>query len=435
MGAYFSCRKKKKPGEQPNINMSREFIRSLNNIINSGNSGNQNIKSLDNIDNCINQNQESIEYYKNLLIQKDKEIQKMKEEYEQKIKILEISEPILVGLDNIGASCYMNAIFQCLSNTTRLTEYFLKKYKYNKEDKNKTISNEYYNLIKNLWNKENDKKSISPNSFNNILTEENPLLIGGSSNEPKELISFLLERFHQELNLKKIEEKKVKLRFTTPTEQLDEKMTLNNFLTEFNDNYHSIISDLFYGVLKTQKKCQGCNNIIYNFNVFSFLEFPLEQVNKYCFNKGLKTNEGINIYECFNYYGNMEMMTGENQIHCEICQEQCDALYRTSLYSSPNYLIIIVNRGKRIINECNVIFPVKLNILNYVNYKDGNTYYELYAVICHIGPSSTNGQFIAYCKNKINKKWYKYDDSIVTPCNKKDEYKNGMPYILFYQAL
>ena len=45
-----------------------------------------------------------------------------------------------------------------------------------------------------------------------------------------------------------------------------------------------------------------------------------------------------------------------------------------------------------------------------------------------------SGNFIAYCKNNIDKKWYKYKDSIVEPCKKKDEFVMGC-YILFYQAL
>ena len=46
-----------------------------------------------------------------------------------------------------------------------------------------------------------------------------------------------------------------------------------------------------------------------------------------------------------------------------------------------------------------------------------------------------NGDFVAFCKNKLDKKWYKYSDTLVTQCAKKDEYKNGIPYILFYQTL
>ena len=129
------------------------------------------------------------------------------------------------------------------------------------------------------------------------------------------------------------------------------------------------------------------------------------------------------------------MMTGENQMYCNICKRSCDALYGTNLYSAPNYLIINLNRGKGAVYQCKVIFPEKLNILNFVSGQEGNTYFELYAVICHIGPSSMSGHFVAYCKHKIDKKWYQYNDAMVTPCKKNDEYKKGMPYILFYQAL
>ena len=47
-----------------------------------------------------------------------------------------------------------------------------------------------------------------------------------------------------------------------------------------------------------------------------------------------------------------------------------------------------LNRGKGAVYECNVNFPERLNALNYVTFKNGNTFFELYAVICHIGPSS-----------------------------------------------
>lgn len=33
----------------------------------------------------------------------------------------------LVGLQNLGNTCYMNAALQCLSNCQKLTEYFLSK--------------------------------------------------------------------------------------------------------------------------------------------------------------------------------------------------------------------------------------------------------------------------------------------------------------------
>ena len=38
-------------------------------------------------------------------------------------------EPILIGLNNIGATCFMNSTLQCLSQTKALTDYFLQKKK------------------------------------------------------------------------------------------------------------------------------------------------------------------------------------------------------------------------------------------------------------------------------------------------------------------
>ena len=113
--------------------------------------------------------------------------------------------PILVGLNNIGATCYMNATLQCLSNTDELTNFFLNKFKFDANDNNKIMSNAYYNVIKNLWNRDNNNKSFSPNEFKEKLSKENPLFAEIATNDSKDLINFLLERLHHELNITKKE--------------------------------------------------------------------------------------------------------------------------------------------------------------------------------------------------------------------------------------
>ena len=60
---------------------------------------------------------------------------------------------------------------------------------------------------------------------------------------------------------------------------------------------------------------------------------------------------------------------------------------------------------------------------------------KLYAVICHLGPSSMSGHFVAYCKNRMDKKWYLYNDAFVTLCENPFDYRKGMAYILFYQVI
>ena len=146
-------------------------------------------------------------------------------------------------------------------------------------------------------------------------------------------------------------------------------------------------------------------------------------------------NPDINLYECFEYYGNIELMTGDNQMYCNICNNLYDALYGSLLYTAPNNLIINLNRGKGAVYEGNVIFPERLDLTNYVQFKQSNIIFELYAVICHIGPSSMSGHFVAYCKNIMDKKWYLYNDAFVNLCENDSDYQKGMPYILFYQVV
>ena len=183
---------------------------------------------------------------------------------------------------------------------------------------------------------------------------------------------------------------------------------LRLFLDKFTSEYKSIISNLFFGLLETKTQCQKCKNIIYNFQIYRFINFPLKEVNQYCFNNGKRNNYNMNnnknpdidIYECFEYHRNLNL----TRMFCNICRCDCDAHFGQLLYSAPNYLIIFLDRGKGALYECKVNFPDQLNIYNFVSFKNGNTVFGLYAVICHIGESSLSGHFVAYCKNKKDKK-------------------------------
>ena len=369
------------------------------------------------------------------------EFSKKEKEYQEKIKelkeiIANNKKPILVGLNNIGATCYMNATLQCLSNTKKLTEYFSNRFK--NDDPNKIMTNEYYKVIFNLWKRENNNKSYSPFSFEEVLSKENPLFAGIAANDSKDLINFLLERFHKELN---IINTKPNNNNQANLDQTNEQTMFNAFLEEYSKNFNSPISNLFYGILETKSQCKGCNIVKYNFQIFSFLEFPLQQVNLYFYNKGKRPlilengkNPDIDLYECFEYNEKNDLKTGENQMYCNNCNKLCDATYSVNIYSFPNYLIINLNRGKTGNYECAVIIPEQLNVLNYAKFKKGVTIYELYAVICHLRPISMNGSFVAYCKNSIDNKWYLYDDAIVSLCTRPYQYNDGIPYMLFYKA-
>ena len=248
-------------------------------------------------ENNIKNKEHNLNIKNNQLIEKENKLKKKEKELiqrETKIKDEESkNKVVLIGLNNIGATCYMNATLQCLSNTRKLTEYFLNNYK---TDTNKTMSNEYYRVLKHLWDVNSTNKSYSPNSFKEVLSKENPLFAGIQANDSKDLINFLIERLHLELNFIN-QNKNNNNDCIDQLDQTNELSMLKIFIEEFNQKFNSPVSNLFYGILETKSRCQGCNIIKFNFQVYSFLEFPLQQVNQYYFNTGrrpLFTPDGKN---------------------------------------------------------------------------------------------------------------------------------------------
>ena len=108
-----------------------------------------------------------------------------------------------------------------------------------------------------------------------------------------------------------------------------------------------------------------------------------------------------------------------------------DALTKNEIFVAPNVLILIINRGRGNYFKCDLDFPKQLDISKYVNHPNSPKIYNLIGVISHLGESSMDGHFIAYCKH-FDGNWYLFNDAKATPVNDDGMYK-GIPYILFYQ--
>ena len=364
-------------------------------------------------------------------------------------------KPTLIGLNNIGATCFMNSTLQCLSQTKALTNFFL-------DDKNKEkiinnniamknknehqLSPDYLELIKILW-KINGEKSYSPYPFMHKVNDMNPLFKTGQAGDSKDFIIFVLEQLHKELK-KSVNKNKPKNQ--QPLNQYDKNNAFNYFFNDFT-NECSIISDVFFGFTETTNECLNCKNkfnsqgmnnpICYNYGIFNCLIFPLEEVKNMKNNSIQYNNNQINInrvslYECFYYNQKSELFTGENRNYCNICKQLFDSIYTSKIYISPNVLVLILNRGKGNIYDVKLDFSEIIDITQFVMNKDvPQLIYNLYGVITHIGESGPNAHFVASCKSPIDNKWYRYNDAFVNPITniQKEVIEFGTPYILFYQ--
>ena len=122
-------------------------------------------------------------------------------------------------------------------------------------------------------------------------------------------------------------------------------------------------------------------------------------------------------------------------MYCNRCKAQFPASYMTQLYTGPEILIIVLNRGVGIQYKVKLEFTESLDLTYYIEEKNTGCLYNLIGVVTHMGESGASGHFIAYCKSPIDKKWYRYNDDLVSLVyNFKQEIIDyAMPYILFFQ--
>ena len=363
------------------------------------------------------------------------------------------SKPTLIGLQNIGATCFMNSILQCLSQTKDLTNYFLDEQHWDEinnnnialRDKNELqLTPAYLQLLINLWGKNNQIKYYEPRNFMNIVENMNPLFKLGQAGDSKDFIIFLLEQFHNELKKSLINNNSENN--SDQVNQYDQKETLSSFFKDFQKQT-SIISDIFFGIEENTSICLYCQNnfgsqgknfpILYNYQIFNVLIFDLNDVRKMR-NPNIwpNTNE-VSLEDCFDYNQRTVCYTGNNRLYCKICQQKWDSNSTSKIYSCPNVLVLVLHRGKNNMFNVKLNFEETINITKYVSLKEGQVIYNLVGVVTHLGESGPNAHFIAFCKSPINLKWYKYNDAFVNPVEnvKKDIIDFGNPYILFYKKV
>ena len=600
-----------------------------------------------------------------------------------------------VGLSNIGATCYMNATLQCFCQIEEFSSYF----KYNKYinkvklkyegEKKLCLSSSFQKLIREIWpqslakSNSKERRSYKPNEFRQKIADMSPLFVNNQANDAKDLVNFIIMTLHEELNMPIQNNQNNN---DSPINQYDMSSILKNFWIDYQHNFRSKISELFYAIQQTHTTCTRCNNVQYNFQAYFFLVFPLEEVKKHAINQIMNSvnnnnmmgmnfnqmNNGMNmmnfnnnmnnmsmmnnninngfnnmnamnmnisninnqmnnlnnqmvnmsnqmgningqmnnmnnqmyqmnnmnnqmnqmgnmnsqmndinnqmnnmnnqisqnnqmnnqinqinmnnqinqmniqnnqmnmnnqinqmnmnsmnnqmnnmgmnnpnmnqpmninnmmmmnsinnmgmnnmnnninnmnmnsygmmnnfnnpsnmnnvniinimninnfnmannnmklqklnnnivdIYDCFNFNQKVDKFVGKDQIYCNYCQCLTDANYMTYLTTSPKILILLLNRGVGIQFKIKLEFTTELDISPYVMLGNNCRKYKLIGVITHLGESGASGHFIAHCLSPADKKWYTYNDDIVSECVdfKKNIIDLGMPYLLFYQ--
>ncbi|XP_010436897.1 PREDICTED: ubiquitin carboxyl-terminal hydrolase 10-like isoform X2 [Camelina sativa] len=180
----------------------------------------------------------------------------------------------LAGLSNLGNTCFMNSALQCLAHTPPIVEYFLQDYS---DDINRDnplgmcgeLAIAFGDLLKKLWS--SGRNAVAPRTFKTKLARFAPQFSGYNQHDSQELLAFLLDGLHEDLN--KVKRKpyiELKDSDSRPDDEVAEELW--NYHKARND---SVIVNVCQGQYKSTLVCPVCGKISITFDPFMYLSVPL----------------------------------------------------------------------------------------------------------------------------------------------------------------
>lgn len=331
---------------------------------------------------------------------------------------------VVTGLKNLGNTCFMNAVIQCLALTVPLSLYFTRGHYKNDINRDKKslgggVTEEFAVVIRALWN--GVYKSIAPKDFKNTVSKYLSVCVGYEQQDSHEFLIVLLEKLHADLNKGNKISPKQRLNLDNLSDFEAQKMFWENHIIMNK----SIISNLFEGLLQSELMCLNCNKTSNSYEVFSLLSLPIPSTTK-CYLK-----------DCFEVFLKEEIMKGDAAWDCPQCAHKREAKKKMTICKVPKILVIHLKRFSfdgmwREKLQTFVDFPTDLELHSFVEYHK-NPKYKLYGILNHYG-TLEGGHYTAYCKNSVYNRWYKYDDHEVYEMYESDT-KSSAAYMLFYSNM
>lgn len=392
-------------------------------------------------------------------------------------------ECLTTGLTNLGNSCYMNCVLQCLVATRPLTSFFfvagpdgkvvqLAEYKQHINRKSQlgtkgVVTLTFVKLVQSMVR--NQGKYYAPTTFKDTIGSYSPGQQFATTDQQDciEFLTFMLDALHEDLNMaqpKTPSERAALLELSVEDEQKREILPVRVASAIEWERYLvlnlSVIVDYFQGQLLSRLRCLECRHTSTTYNAFSILSLPIPE--RFGYNK-------VTLLDCLDFFTETELLDGDNKWHCPQCKRFTRLTKKIMITRLPAVLIVHFKRfrvsdasGHILKLETFVEYPVD-TVLDLTLYwppvgtfldadssssmsaaKESDVldhlpprsqaapfHYLLYGVVNHYG-NLTTGHYTSYV---YKDNWYYFDDSKYTPNCLQDKVLNKNAYCLFFRRV
>jgi ubiquitin carboxyl-terminal hydrolase 36/42 len=300
------------------------------------------------------------------------------------------------GLVNLGNTCFLNAVLQCLVGTPTIMNLIASPYSHSniisrhnlEEDSYKTFEASLLKMIN------SQGKSLRPTPFTKYVGQVIKSHRPGEQEDAHEYLVNLLEKLH--------------------THAMEAYAKIHGFKFEkqwARTHRHleltSSINQIFAGIIRSQVLCKNCGSASNTYDPFTDLSLELQDCQR--------------VSDCLHQFTKPEYLGLSNAYLCGKCKRKSEASKQLTLHALPNILVLQLKRfsfmgmqGSKI--STHIAYDFEIDMGRYLSRKvpsgDKACIYDLYAVLVHRGSSAHCGHYYAYVKHKGNR-WFKLDDSQV----------------------
>ena len=345
----------------------------------------------------------------------------------------------IVGLRNLGLTCYANATIQALRHVQRIPWIFkegrydtlLKKDATGKRLLQQEVTKSFADVIQ-LQEEGTAPGILRPAGFWSAMKGcvRGSTVYGHFANtaphDAHEFLMFMLETLHESVSL--IVD--MQIMKSPPVTETEKRVVeaLEVWKKEFSKEYSPLV-DLFHGLLHLRTRCLTCNNVTHRWETFNTLKGVVPQ------RTAANDASPVDLISMLR-----EEMKGEDieGYSCDKCAARTTAHRDAAIWRLPQTVIICLKRftydGRKIHTRVKVPTVETMNLKDLFSdespEKDAITEFSLRAIVDHHGGAG-GGHYTAQCKDKLSNGWYIYDDenahSLQAPT------VGETTYVLFYE--
>ena len=323
------------------------------------------------------------------------------------------------GLINLGNTCYMNSIIQCISHLDFLS--------YDNQDLltncGKTVHRNDFDLMQSWLKLDKSLKiskvgRINPKEFYQTFIEKlqknNYYFVGFDQNDAGEFMTIFFDLLHKTI------EHKIRLEISGTIKNKRDKIavdSIRDWRRFFEDKYSYIVSST-YSQLLNITSCNECDYMTTNHD-------PIQIITLH-----LKPNSST-IYDLLRDYVKLERL---DDWKCDQCKRSVHPEKKCVFWNLSDILIFQLKTYTTSLQKItrHIEYPTVLKMNRFcMNYEESSMTYELCGICIQMG-TLNGGHYIAICKD--GEDWNVYNDTSVFKTTESDMLKKN-PYCLFYRRV